>query len=137
MRVYFYTSTRTNYGLGYPVSLYSSIKRMFYYEKIVIHLPPICWCHAPTYKLKRERNHLNLVKMITCCKYTHQINKTNKIKKRIPYHICELYPESWTLKKGPMIRGFCVFLSKNLVIMEPTIEMRYGEWVKLFLTKFK
>jgi len=49
----------------------------------------------------------------------------------------ELYPESWTLKKGPMIRGFCVFLSKNLVIMEPTIEMRYGEWVKLFLTKFK
>lgn len=49
----------------------------------------------------------------------------------------ELYPESWTLKKSPMIRGFCVFLSKNLVIMEPTIEMRYGEWVKLFLTKFK
>ncbi|MBG9633495.1 hypothetical protein ABB10_24860 [Bacillus thuringiensis] len=47
--------------------------------------------------------------------------------KRNRYVQFELYPESWTLKKSPMIRVFCVFLSKKLVIMEPTIEMRYGE----------
>ncbi|MDA2384713.1 hypothetical protein PDN41_23755, partial [Bacillus cereus] len=50
--------------------------------------------------------------------------KNEKNNKKAYHYVFELYPESWTLKKSPMIRGFCVFLSKNLVIMEPTIEMR-------------